>query len=190
MNIHTRPLALLAALAALTLVAGCGGSNDNGNKGGSSNTVNRTTPPFIPVGDVQYIDAIVPHHRLAVEMAQTELDKGTRADVKALAQTIKDMQTQEIALLTSARQALTGSATVPTPPKDPHMEGDMAAMMAATGAQVDVLFLDNMIPHHAAGISLAHRALPSLVRADVKGNAESVFSNQAQEIGEMEALRQ
>ena len=188
MNTLTRPFALLAALAAVGLIAGCGGSDDNDNNG-SSTSVNRTVPPFIPNGDVQYIDAIVPHHRMALRMAQMELDKGTRADVKALAQTIKDDQTAEIALLTTARQQLTGSATVPEPKTDPHMESDMAAMEAATGAMVDEMFLDDMIPHHAEGISIAHRALPSLTRTDVKDNANNVVSKQAREIGEMEALR-
>lgn len=187
MNTLIRPFALLAAFASLGLVAGCGGSDDN--DGGSSTSVNRTVPPYIPNGDVAYIDAIVPHHRMALEMAQMELDKGTRAEVKALAQTIKDAQTQEIALLTSARQQLAGSATVPEPRTDPHMESDMAAMMAATGAEVDAMFLDDMIPHHAEGISIAHRALSSLTRADVKNNANDVVSTQAREIGEMQTLR-
>lgn len=188
MKTLTRPLAIVAALAALTLVAGCGGSDDNDS--GSSTSVNRTVPPYIPKGDVAYIDAIVPHHRMALMMAQMELDKGTRAEVKALAQRIKDDQTAEIALLTSARNALTGSAIVPEPKTDPHMESDMAAMEAATGSTVDTMFLDDMIPHHAEGISIAHRALPSLTRGDVKGNAEQVVAKQAEEIGEMQSLRQ
>jgi uncharacterized protein (DUF305 family) len=127
---------------------------------------------------------------MALEMAQMELDKGTRADVKALAQTIKDMQTSEIALLKSARQALTGQAEIPTPPTDAHMEKDMADMRAmAAGPMVDEMFLDDMIPHHSEAISLAHRALPSLSRADVKDNATNVISGQAKEIGEMQTLR-
>ncbi|GEM_PF-4739807 len=187
MQTITKPIALLAALAAL-LASGCGGSNDDGS-GGASTTVNRTVPAYIPKGDVAYIDAIVPHHQKAIEMSQMELDKGTRADVKALAQRFKDAQAAEIAILTNARKALTGSATVPTPKTDPHMEADMAAMMAATGTEMDAMFLDDMIPHHAEGISLAHRALPSLTRTDVKDNANTVVSNQAKEIGEMQALR-
>lgn len=178
---------LIAATLAALIVAGCGGSNDSGK--GSSASVNRTVVPYIAKSDVAYIDAIVPHHRKAIEMSQMEIDKGTLADVKALAQRFKDDQTAEITLLTNARAALTGSATVPTPPTDAHMDADMAAMMAATGAEMDAMFLDDMIPHHSEGISIAHRALPSLTRDEVKGNANSVISKQATEIGEMQALR-
>ena len=67
---------------------------------------------------------------------------------------------------------------------------DMALMQQATGAQVDATLLDNMIPHHAEGISIAHRALPQLQRQDVIGNANNVINTQGKEIGEMQALRQ
>ncbi|MBC7526715.1 MAG: DUF305 domain-containing protein [Chthonomonadaceae bacterium] len=62
-------------------------------------------------------------------------------------------------------------------------------MDAAKGSQVDTLFLDNIIPHHAEGISIAHRALLQLQRQDVKDNANTVVSTQSREISEMQALR-
>lgn len=73
---------------------------------------------------------------------------------------------------------------------DMHVEQDMALLMAATGAEVDRLFLDHMIPHHAEAISIAHRALPNLQRADTRQIAQKAISDQAKEIGEMQALRQ
>lgn len=178
-----RPITL--ALAGIALfVAGCGGSSSN-----DETSQNRTEPPFIAQSDVEYIDAIVPHHEMALHMAEMEIAKGTRADVKALATRIRDAQTAEIATLKEARRQLTGQAEIPPPPTDPHMERDMNLMMSATGAEVDMMFLDDMIPHHAEGISIAHRALPSLDRTDVRQNAEDVISTQAAEIGEMEGMR-
>lgn len=180
-------LAVSVACAALLLsvASGCGSGNDD-----NPTTRNATVPPFIPASDVQYIDAIVPHHQMAIEMAQMELDKGTRAEVKAMAQAMKDMQASEIALLKSARQQLTGSADVPAPRTDAHMERDMNGMRnMAAGPDVDAMFLEDMIAHHAEGISLAHRALPNLSRTDVKNNAMDVTENQAAEIGEMQAMR-
>jgi uncharacterized protein (DUF305 family) len=174
------------SIVGLFFLPGCGSGSDD--KDGQT-TRNRTVIPFIPQGDVQYIDAIVPHHEHAIEMAQMELDKGTRDDVKAIAQTIKDAQTTEIALLKNARRELTGQAEIPEPPTDSHMARDMTRMEQATAANVDVEFLDNMIPHHAEGISIAHRALPSIQRTDVRDNANTVVATQAQEIGEMQALR-
>jgi len=186
-NSRSALISAAVLICALPLAAGCGsGSNDSS----AQTTRNETVTPFIPRDDVRYIDAIVPHHQRAIQMAQMELDKGTRADIKTMAQSMKDAQTQEVALLQSARQALTGDSEVPAPPDDPHMDRDMQAMQSATGAQVDEMFLDDMIPHHAEGISIAHRALPNLQRADVRDNAKSVVRNQAREIGEMEAMRQ
>jgi uncharacterized protein (DUF305 family) len=138
---------------------------------------------------VQFIDAIVPHHQMAAQMADIELQKGTRAEVKAMAQMMKDMQTQEIAVLQGARQALAGSSVVPTPPPDPHMEADHMQLQAASGADVDRLFLEHMIAHHAEGISLAHRALPNLQRAEVRQIATNIVDSQAKEIGDMHDLR-
>lgn len=181
---------VIAGIAGTTIVismiaAGCSG----GGSGIAQSGVNAYRIPFIAASDVQYIDAIVPHHQHALEMAEMEIAKGTRANVKALAQRMKTMQMAEIALLKNARKALTGSDTVPAPPADPHNEGDMARLTAATGAQVDREFLDNMIPHHAEGISIAHRAYPNLSRADIVDNANDVYNNQSKEIGEMIALR-
>ena len=150
---------------------------------------NRYTVPFTPSNNLQYIDAIVPHHEHALEMAEMELEKGTRPEVQAIAQRMKEMQMAEIALLLAVREELTGHARVPSPPRDRHNEADMRRLAAATGAAVDSLFIQHMIPHHAEGISIAHRALPNLQRADLVENAKDVVKNQAMEIGELQALR-
>lgn len=182
-------LFVAATVTILSFIAGCG--SGDGTIATAQTSRNATIPPFIPNGDVQYIDAIVPHHQMALDMAQMELDKGTRAEVKALVQRIKDAQTVEIALLKRARQTLTGQAEIPPPPTDAHMQQDMATMQAMTaGPDVDAMFLTDMIPHHAEGISIAHRALPNLSRTDVRQNASEVVATQAKEIGEMQALRQ
>ncbi|MBC8139489.1 MAG: DUF305 domain-containing protein [Fibrella sp.] len=175
-----------SVVAGLSFLAGCGSGSDDAN---AQTTRNQTVTPFIPQSDVQYIDAIVPHHEHALEMAEMELAKGTRPEVKAIAQTIMDAQMQEITLLKNVRQALTGQAEIPEPPTDPHMARDMMRMEEATGANVDAEFLDGMIPHHAEGISIAHRALPSIQRTDVRDNANMVVATQARETGEMQALR-
>ena len=160
-----------------------------GGPNGSRAHRNYYRVPFIPANDVQYIDAIVPHHEHALEMAEMELEKGTRPEVQTIAQRIKDMQMQEIQLLLAARQQLTGHSRVPRPPRDRHNERDMRELQAATGAAVDSLFIRDMIPHHAEGISIAHRALPNLRRPDLVQNAKDVIRTQAMEIGEMQALR-
>lgn len=177
----------LSGLLTILVAGGWWGTRDTAT--GQQQQTNATMVPFTAANDVQFIDAIIPHHEMAVRMADLVLQKGTRAEVKTMAQTMKEMQQQEIAVLQGARQALTGSATVPTPPTDAHMEADHMLLEQATGAQVDSLFLEHMIPHHAEAISLAHRALPNLQRADVRQIATNVVGDQAKEIGEMQELR-
>lgn len=170
-------------LTAVLVLAGCSDGN------GSNTSRNATVPPFTPANDVQFIDAIIPHHQMALMMAEEELNKGTRQPVKDMAQRMKDAQTAEIATLRSARQALTGSPDVPTPPVDQHMDEDMTRLQQATGAQVDSLFLEHMIAHHSEAISLAHRARPNLQRNDLQTMADNIVGDQAREIGEMQMLR-
>lgn len=178
------PSLILAAGLAVALV-GCGGSN---NGSGSSNTRNAYVTPFDPKTDVQYIDAIVPHHKHAVEMSTREIAVGSNPAVIALAQRFKDTQTQELTVLSNARRELTGQAETPAPPRDEHSMNDLATMNSITGTAADEFFLTHMIPHHAEGISIAHRAEKNVTRQDIKDNTQFVQASQGKEIGEMTTL--
>ncbi|HEY9597545.1 MAG TPA: DUF305 domain-containing protein, partial [Cyanophyceae cyanobacterium] len=46
--------------------------------------------------DLRFINAMIPHHQGAIDMAQQALEKSDRADIKELAQNIMDSQQQEI----------------------------------------------------------------------------------------------
>jgi uncharacterized protein (DUF305 family) len=86
-------------------------------------------------------------------------------------------------------KALTRRSQVPPPPPDNHMRGDMTALRNAAGAAVDQTFLEDMIPHHAGALSLAHRARPFLRRPTLKDLAVNIENAQAAEIGEMQELK-
>jgi uncharacterized protein (DUF305 family) len=146
------------------------------------------TIPLTNATDVQFIDMMVPHHQMATMMAEQVLARGSRADVKAFAQKAKDDQTREIAQMKTARKELTGSDAVPPPPPDSHMDAEMAMMMQMSGAELDRMFLEDMIPHHAGAISVAHRAKYSLQRPDMKDLAKMIFDMQSKEIGELHAM--
>jgi uncharacterized protein (DUF305 family) len=116
--------------------------------------------------------------------------KGSASDLKAMAQMIKTSQTAEISLMRTARQALTGSADSPPPPADPHMDADMARMMTLAGDALDRMFIEEMIPHHAAGLPTAHRSKAHLARADMRKLADDIYDAQAKEIGDLERMRE
>lgn len=56
---------LASILLASTLVLGCDDTANNQD-------VQSVAPPPIPASDVDFIDSLVPHHRMAVEMADEE----------------------------------------------------------------------------------------------------------------------
>lgn len=182
----TFAIALLSGFA----VAGCGGGGGNSSSNSTPATQNTANDvPFIAKNDLQYIDALAPHHKIAIQEANLEVQKGTRTEVKAIAQGIADAQTQELNTMMAARKELTGQADIPPPTPDPVTQADLASVQQATGAQTDSAFLEAMIPHHAGGITIDTRALPNLKREDMRQLAIKSEVEQAREIGQMQALR-
>ena len=146
------------------------------------------TVPITNATDLQFIDMMVPHHQMATMMADEVLARGSRADVKAFAQKAKDDQTAEIAQMKAARKELTGTDVLPPPPPDPHMDAEMAMMMHMSGEELDQMFLEDMIAHHAGAISVSHRAKDSLRRSDIQELSRKIFDAQAMEIGQLQAM--
>ena len=144
--------------------------------------------PFTPDNDIDLIDTLVPHHQMALQMADHEIMHGTDAEVKAMAQTMKAAQMREIEDLLRMREELTGCRNVP-PLRDRHMDMDMMKLEQASGIQVDILFLDHMIPHHAGAVQFTHNAIPNLKRDDLKEMAHEIIDAQSEEIGEMSAKK-
>lgn len=142
--------------------------------------------PYTPASDAEFAAFFVEHHRMAIDMANVEIAKGASANVKVLATSIRDTQTAEVRVLEAAQMAL--GIVIPRPAADPHMEADMAMMHAMSGAELDAMFLQDMIAHHAAGLAPAHRAMPHLARPELQQLAMSLFSAQANEIGTMKTL--
>lgn len=169
------PLLRLSSILLVALVA----CDDNDRSDAES-----VGPLPIPDSDTDYIDNLVPHHQEAIEMADVEIAKGTRPDVRDMAQQMKTVQAQEIEEMQRIRARVAGSERV-DPMRDPHASQDLARLQAATGAQVDTLFLENMIPHHAGAVSLSHRALENLSDPELRDLAETSIVAQAREMNEM-----
>ncbi|MCY1004567.1 DUF305 domain-containing protein [Nannocystis pusilla] len=143
-----------------------------------------------PRSDVEFIDAMVPHHEMAVEMSNKELADGTDPEVQAMAQGMHDAQLAEIAQMKAVRAELTGSDEVPErhDAQMQQMEADMKKLAAASGAEVDRVFVEEMLPHHAGAITMAHEALPYLEREDMRQLAHKIIRDQAAEIGQLGAM--
>jgi uncharacterized protein (DUF305 family) len=140
-----------------------------------------------PRSDVEFIDAMIPHHEMALEMTDMVLQKGSDVEVKAMAQAMKDAQATEIAEMKVIRTRLAGSAET-TAHHDEHMMADMEKLAATSGAALDRLFLEEMLPHHAGAIKMAHEALPYLEETELQVMANKIVYDQAREIGDIAAM--
>jgi uncharacterized protein (DUF305 family) len=207
------PRRLLAVPAvALVLVLGACGGHDGGTAHGSgsgspaASHQMATYPPVTPgpaaAGpkndtDVAFANDMIPHHGQAVQMADMILARTTDADVKALAERIKQAQVPEIATLSGW---LKGWGTTPPDPYA-HMAGmegmehngmmtteQMAELDRATGAAADKAFLTLMQEHHQGAIDMAEAEVEGGVNAEAKKLAQGIITSQSAEIEQMKAM--
>jgi uncharacterized protein (DUF305 family) len=144
--------------------------------------------PLTPASDVEFVDFFISHHEMAIQMAEQEIDNGENAEVIALAESIRTAQTEELATMREVRAELAGGGEPAPMPADPHADPEMMQMMSTTGAELDRMFLTEMIPHHAGGLPTAHRAEPHVENEELRTLANEMYLAQAEEIGEMKGL--
>src|SRR5687767_6067195 len=103
--------------------------------------------------DAMFIDSMVPHHQMAIDMSESALNHAEHEELREMAQQIIDAQQREIDMMHDWRAEwypdleATGGM---------HMEGMMSEedMMMSTDESIpfDLRFIDAMIPHHQAAI--------------------------------------
>lgn len=150
----------------------------------SSDSDDNVEPPPIPASDVEFIDSLVPHHQEALEMANMVLERGADPAVLQMARDMRAAQEREIAEMMSIRGQLSPGYELRVM-TDPHGQEDHAELAAASGAQADAVFLENMIPHHAAAVSLSHRAMRNLTVPALMEMADMTVVMQTREMNEM-----
>ena len=179
---------LLAAFAFLAV--GCGGDDDNAEPVADRETVASGQVPF----DQAFIDAMVPHHREAIEMAEAAKTRGlTQPDLEKIANDIVTSQQREIDQMLEWREQWFGSRTLgPILPEllgMPESELGMkhgSADEVAGAADVDATFAEMMIEHHEGAIAMADAAKERGQHDEVKELAAAIIDAQEREIGIME----
>jgi uncharacterized protein (DUF305 family) len=158
------------------LIAGIAACNSNDSDG--------TDVPPIPEDDVAYIDTLVPHHQDAIDMAHHVIMRGASAEMKAMAEQMKTDQAAEIELMLRIRRDVAGSDAVDAA-EDPHMQSEMAEMATMSGHELEIMFLREMVPHHAGAVVSSHRALPNLTNQELRDLALLTIDKQTREAAEM-----
>jgi uncharacterized protein (DUF305 family) len=182
-------LAVLFAAVAL-VAAGCGGDDDSAEPAGGEETVASGQAPF----DQAFIDAMVPHHREAIEMAKAAQDRGlTAPDLDKIANDIISSQQREIDQMLEWREQWFGSGklgpvlpeVLGVPESELGMEHGSADEVAGA-VDVDATFAEMMIEHHKGAIAMAEAAKERGQHEEVKDLAEAIVDAQEREIGIME----
>ncbi|MCY7302899.1 MAG: DUF305 domain-containing protein [Thermoleophilia bacterium] len=185
MNPRAIALAAVLALVALLVVAGCGGeSSDSGASSGSG------AVPF----DQAFIDAMVPHHEQAIEMATDAKAAGlSEPALVEIADAVIATQQQEIDKMKGWREEWFGSGTI-----DPAGADALGMSMDEMGMSdtrmdfgveddVDAAFASMMADHHQGAIDMAELAGEKAEHAEVADLARAIIVAQQ---GEIDILHQ
>jgi uncharacterized protein (DUF305 family) len=142
--------------------------------------------------DKAFIDAMVPHHQGAIEMARVALKNAEHAEIRELSRNIISSQQAEIEELKAIKKEEFGTSTVPME-MSPEQMRSMGMMMdpqeLANREPFDKAFIDAMIPHHQSAIEMAEVAYEKSKNPRIKELAENIMSAQKREIEQMKQWR-
>jgi uncharacterized protein (DUF305 family) len=159
--------------------------------GGNSSSMHSTTSSSKYTGaDVMFLQMMIPHHQQAVDISNLALKTSKDAELLALAKTIRDAQTTEIAQM-KAWLKDAGAGTDMGHSMD-GMGGmlddtELSVLAAATGKNFDILWLKGMIGHHDGAIHMT-TMINDAKNVDIKRFGENVVKAQSAEIKQMEAM--
>jgi uncharacterized protein (DUF305 family) len=199
-----RTVAVATAGAAAVVLAACGGNGDSTADTAVGHGGHTTTSPSVSASasqgqhnaaDVTFAQAMIPHHRQAVEMADLAFTRAQSVQVKTLAEEIKKAQAPEI-------EALSGWLTswgeeVPAEEAMDHSMHGMDGMMTAeemdrleksSGEAFDTAFLKMMIKHHEGAVAMAKSEQADGSYEPAKKMADAIVTSQTAEITRMNNL--
>jgi uncharacterized protein (DUF305 family) len=217
-----RPLALLLAVALLLAACGSagGGQQGSGSTGDGEQGTGKKTGGMAGMdhsnmdhgsmgmgsggmareivmengkySDKAFIDAMVPHHEGAVDVAEVALNNAEHEQIKQLAEDIVSAQEAEIAELKSIKQQEFGTSEVPMEMSAQEMKamGMTDPEELANKDPFDKAFIDAMIPHHRSAIEMASVALRESDNAQIKEIARAIVDAQETEIAQMQRWRE
>ncbi len=171
---------------------GMKGMEHSGMKGGSGGTASGMLMENGRYSDRRFIDAMVPHHRGAVEMAEVALENAEHEEIRQLAEDIVSAQKAEIGELKGIKQEEFGTSRVPMD-MDAGQMGNMGMMedprALADEEPFDEAFIGTVIPHHRSAIQMATVALEKSDNPRIEELAREIVEAQEREISQMQAWR-
>jgi uncharacterized protein (DUF305 family) len=191
--------AVMAALAALLALAGCGDDEEQP----TNETRTASNGDEFNDADVAFATDMIPHHAQALSMVDLTLDRPLDPEVQQLVEDIRTAQAPEIEQMTDWLTAW--EEPVPETMRDhanAHGEGglemgdmpgmmsaeEMAGLESASDAEFQDLFLEMMIEHHEGAIEMAKTEQSEGHFKPAVDLAKSIESSQTEEIELMQGL--
>jgi uncharacterized protein (DUF305 family) len=150
--------------------------------------------------DVGFLQDMTVHHGQGVQMAIWARQNSTDPEVRQLAFDIESTQTSQIGRM-EGWLTLWGQPL--NPPSGQFMgwmgmpsaqmpgmasQDDLARLRAATGRDLDVVFLQLMLRHHQGGMPMMQRAATDTSVDAVRALAQSMVASQQSEVSAMTAM--
>jgi uncharacterized protein (DUF305 family) len=136
--------------------------------------------------DALFIDSMIVHHQGAIAMAQEALTKAQHTELKQFAQNVIMVQDGEITQMQVWRHNWYPKVAISA-----GTGMDMGDMMVSQDDSVsyDLRWIDAMISHHQAAVTMAQEALTKAEHADIKNLAQAIIDTQSAEITQLNAWR-
>jgi uncharacterized protein (DUF305 family) len=201
------PVLILVALLGLAFYTSFGAGGEKQEQASSSNTSQKATHGSMDhssgsmgagemlmengeYSDERFIDAMIPHHQGAIEMAQVALENAVHPEILDLAEEIVAAQQTEIGQLRSIRQEQFGTSEVSMDMSAEEMKAmGIDPEELANQEPFDEAFIDDMIPHHESAIEMAQVVLEESKNPELRKIAGAIVDAQEREIEQMRSWR-
>ncbi|MFN3188183.1 MAG: DUF305 domain-containing protein [Candidatus Paceibacteria bacterium] len=135
----------------------------------------------------EFIEGMIPHHQEAIDTAREVIARGgTTPEIRRLVEDIVVAQEKEIADMKTWYESWYG-----VPYSDDGQYMDMMRPLGdLSGADLDRVFLEDMIMHHMGAIMMAGSVEPYIEHAELSSLIEDIKSSQSAEIAQMQLMLQ
>ncbi|HEU5103254.1 MAG TPA: DUF305 domain-containing protein [Roseiflexaceae bacterium] len=134
--------------------------------------------------EIDFMQDMIDHHAMAVEMAELCLQKAVHTELRALCQNIIATQTEEIQIMQSWLADWYGITY------EPEMtRGDMRKiekLASLSGSEFEIAFMEMMIKHHTQAIQEAEKCVDRAYHPELVNLCENIIATQSAEIEQMQ----
>lgn len=132
--------------------------------------------------EFEYMVRMIPHHQEAVDSARTLRERTDRPEMRQFAEAIIAAQNREIEQMQSWLDAWYSDRD-----RDVAYEAMMRDYSRMSGDELDLAFLQDMIPHHMAAVMMSEQLLSQVDvdHSELETLAGNIRTTQTQEIRQM-----